>query len=146
MTKLKSYRPFITENFMWEFPTHFKLKEASEFLGKSIAETTDFISHTAKSVMRNQSIYWFLQDKRTKKLVGLVAIENVDIDNNSGKLLVKTTGLNDIDKDEISDRLITFVKDQIKLDTLKFEGLDHIIQEKFTKNGYNIGNKELKRS
>lgn len=144
--KLKSYRPFITKNFLWEFPSHFKLKEASEFLNKDIAETTDFISNTAKKIMRNQSIYWFVQDKRTKKLVGLIAIENIDQDSKSGELLVKLPSTKDVDKEEISDRLLTFVKEQLQLDTLKFEVLDSMIQEKFTNNSYNIVNKELKRS
>ncbi|APX71347.1 hypothetical protein M5C72_11360 [Companilactobacillus allii] len=146
MTKLKSYRPFITKNFLWEFPTHFKLKEASEFLGDSIAETTDYISNTAKNIMRNNSIYWFLQDKRTKELVGLIAVENIDQDKKSGKLVVQLSVTDSIDKEEIADRLVTFVKEQIDLDTLEFEALDHIVQEKFTNNGYNISSKELKRS
>ena len=145
MTKLKSYRPFITQNFLWEFPSHFKLKEASEFLKMSIANTTDFISHTAKSTMRDTSIYWFIRDKRTKKIVAVIAIENVN--NASGKLSIQLSDdLNDADKTEIAQRLIMFVKDQIKLDTLKFATLDSVIQENFTKNGYNISNKELKRS
>lgn len=145
MTKLKSYRPFITQNFLWEFPSHFKLKEASEFLNMTIANTTDFISHTAKSTMRDTSIYWFIRDKRTKKIVAVIAIENVN--NASGKLSIQLSDdLNDADKTEIAQRLIMFIKDQIKLDTLKFATLDSVIQENFTKNGYNISNKELKRS
>lgn len=145
MTKLKSYRPFITQNFLWEFPSHFKLKEASEFLNMTIANTTDFISHTAKSTMRDTSIFWFIRDKRTKKIVAVIAIENVN--NASGKLSIQLSDdLNDADKTEIAQRLIMFVKDQIKLDTLKFATLDSVIQENFTKNGYNISNKELKRS
>ncbi|WP_334329287.1 hypothetical protein [Companilactobacillus sp. HBUAS59699] len=144
MTKLKSYRPFITENFLWEFPSHFKLKEASEFLNLSIAQTTDFISHTAKSIMRDTSIYWFIQDKETKNIAAFVSIENIG--DSIGNLTVQVNDLNDIEKKEIAERLIMFVKDQIKLNRLQFVTLDSVIQENFTKNGYNIGNKELKRS
>lgn len=144
MTKLKSYRPFITENFLWEFPSHFKLKEASEFLDLSIAQTTDFISHTAKSIMRDTSIYWFIQDKETKNIAAFVSIENIG--DSIGNLTVQVNDLNDIEKKEIAERLIMFVKDQIKLNRLQFVTLDSVIQENFTKNGYNIGNKELKRS
>lgn len=144
MTKLKSYRPFITENFLWEFPTHFKLKEASEFLGLSIAETTDYISHTAKEIMRNDGIYWFLQTKTTKKIIGLIALENID--NSTATITVTLSDLTVDSKNEIGQRLMTFVKEQIKLDTIKFMNLDSVIQENFIKNGYNITNKELKRS
>lgn len=144
MTKLKSYRPFITENFLWEFPSHFKLKEASEFLDLDIAQTTDFISHTAKSIMRDTSIYWFVQNKETKKISAFVAIENIS--DSIGNLTVDVTSLNNDEKKEIAERLTMFVKEQINLDTLQFVNLDSVIQENFTKNGYNIGNKELKRS
>ncbi len=144
MTKLKFYRPFITNNFLWEFPSHFKLKEASEFLNLSIAQTTDFISHTAKSIMRDTSIYWFLQNKHTKTIAAFISIENIS--DSIGNLTVLLPDLTNEEKNEIAERLVMFVKDQINLNTLQFVTLDSVIQEKFTKNGYNIGNKELKRS
>lgn len=67
MIKVKSYRPLVTENLIWDFPSRFKLKTASDFMQEDLSDLTDFISQTAKETMSNQSAYWFIEDKKVKK-------------------------------------------------------------------------------
>lgn len=145
--KMKSYRPFITENFMWDFPTRFNLKEVSEFLDDDIDPTTQYISNTAKVIMRNDGIYWFIQKKSTKELVGLISLSDLDLENEQAALMVTFKNLTDDEKKEISERLLVFLRDQIALKTILINDLDHIVQEKFINDGYNTPNNNiLKRS
>ena len=144
---MKSYRPFITENFMWDFPTRFNLKEVSEFLDDDIDPTTQYISNTAKVIMRNDGIYWFIQKKSTKELVGLISLSDLDLENEQAALMVTFKNLTDDEKKEISERLLVFLRDQIALKTILINDLDHIVQEKFINDGYNTPNNNiLKRS
>jgi len=144
---MKSYRPFITENFMWDFPTRFNLKEISEFLDDDIDPTTQYISNTAKVIMRNDGIYWFIQKKSTKELVGLISLSDLDLENKQAALMVTFKNLTADEKKEISERLLVFLRDQIALKTILINDLDHIVQEKFINDGYNTPNNNiLKRS
>ncbi|AYE37374.1 hypothetical protein D1B17_01335 [Companilactobacillus zhachilii] len=145
--KMKSYRPFITENFFWDFPTHFNLKEVSEFLGMEIDPTTHYISDTAKTIMRNDGIYWFIQRKHHDEIVAAISLSDVDLEKKHAALIVTFANLTTAEKQEISQRLLVFLKDQLHLETIEINQLDRIIQENFTNNGYNIANNNLlKRS
>jgi len=145
--KMKSYRPFITENFFWDFPTRFNLKAVSEFLNDDIDPTTQYISDTAKVIMRNDGIYWLIQRKQTKDLVGLISLSDLDLENKQAALMVTFKNLSTDEKEEISQRLLVFLRDQISLKTILINDLDHIVQEKFINDGYNtLNNNILKRS
>lgn len=145
--KMKSYRPFITENFIWDFPTHFNLKEVSEFLGQEIDPTTRYISNTAKTIMRNDGIYWLVKRKHSEQIVGLITLSDLDLDNHQAALMVTFKNLSDNEKQEISKRLLVFLRDQISLQTILINDLDRIVQENFINYGYNTSNKNiLKRS
>jgi len=145
--KLKSYRPFITEDFFWDFPTRFNLKAVSEFLGLEIDPTTEYISNTAKTIMRNDGIYWLLQRKHQEEVVALISLNDVDLDKKQAALMVTFKDLSTTEKQEISQRLLVFVKDQLSLNTIEINQLDRTIQENFTNNGYTISNNNLlKRS
>jgi len=145
--KMKSYRPFITENFFWDFPTRFNLKAVSEFLNDDIDPTTQYISDTAKVIMRNDGIYWLIQRKQTKDLVGLISLSDLDLENKQAALMVTFKKLSTDEKEEISQRLLVFLRDQISLKTILINDLDHIVQEKFINDGYNtLNNNILKRS
>lgn len=146
MIKLKSYRPFITENFIWEFPTHFKLKEVSNFIDEDIPRTTEYISNAAKEIMRNKSVIWFLKNKKDNKIVALISFTSVNFIKKSAKLQMLLGNLTDSEKREISDRLFIFVDEQFELKTIQFDRLDEIILKKFTLNKYTKGKRELKRS
>ncbi|WP_119325542.1 hypothetical protein [Companilactobacillus musae] len=145
--KMKSYRPFITEKFFWDFPTHFNLKEVSEFLDEDIDPTTQYISNTAKTIMRNDGIYWLIQRKHTSQIVALISLSDLDLTKHQAALMITFKNLSADEKLEISNRLLVFLKDQISLQTIEINQLDHIVQENFTNNGYNIShNNLLKRS
>ncbi|WP_125713421.1 hypothetical protein [Companilactobacillus kedongensis] len=146
MIKLKSYRPFITKNFIWEFPTHFKLKEVSEFIDEDIPKTTEYISNSAKEIMRNKSVIWFLKNKNTDQIVSLISFTSVNLIKKSAKLQMIMRNLPDDQKTEIADRLFIFVDEQLELNSLNFDQLDESILKKFTLNGYNMNKPELKRS
>lgn len=144
---MKSYRPFITEKFFWDFPTHFNLKEVSEFLDEDIDPTTQYISNTAKTIMRNDGIYWLIQRKHTSQIVALISLSDLDLTKHQAALMITFKNLSADEKLEISNRLLVFLKDQISLQTIEINQLDHIVQENFTNNGYNIShNNLLKRS
>lgn len=145
--KMKSYRPFITKNFFWDFPTHFNLKEVSEFLGEDIDPTTQYISNTAKTIMRNDGIYWLIQRKHTHELVSLITLSDLDLETHQAALMITFKNLTDDEKSEISKRLLVFLRDQISLQTILINDLDHIVQENFINDGYNTpNNNTLKRS
>jgi len=145
--KMKSYRPFITNNFFWDFPTRFNLKEISQFLDEDIDPTTQYISNTAKVIMRNDGIYWFVQRKHSHELVALINLSDLDLDNHRAALMITFKDLSTDEKKEISQRLLVFLKNQISLKTIEINNLDHIVQENFTNNGYNVANNNLlKRS
>lgn len=145
--KLKSYRPFITNNFIWDFPTRFNLKAVSEFMGENIDPTTQYISGTAKTIMHNDGIYWLIQKKSNQELVGLISLNDFDSEKNTAALMITFRDLTDDEKDEIASRLLVFLRDQISLQTIEINHLDRLVQEKFTNNGYNIANDSiLKRS
>lgn len=145
--KMKSYRPFITEKFFWDFPTHFNLKEVSEFLDEDIDPTTQYISNTAKTIMRNDGIYWLIQRKHTSQIVALISLSDLDLTKHQAALMITFKNLSADEKLEISNRLLVFLKNQISLQTIEINQLDHIVQENFTNNGYNIShNNLLKRS
>lgn len=144
---MKSYRPFITEKFFWDFPTHFNLKEVSEFLDEDIDPTTQYISNTAKTIMRNDGIYWLIQRKHTSQIVALISLSDLDLTKHQAALMITFKNLSADEKLEISNRLLVFLKNQISLQTIEINQLDHIVQENFTNNGYNIShNNLLKRS
>lgn len=145
--KMKSYRPFITENFFWDFPTHFNLKEVSEFLGQEIDPTTQYISNTAKTIMRNEGIYWFIQRKHHNEISASISLSDLDLNAHQAALMITFKDLSDAEKSEISKRLLVFLKDQLALKTIEINQLDHIVQENFTNNGYTVSNNNiLKRS
>ncbi|MFD1417705.1 hypothetical protein [Companilactobacillus keshanensis] len=146
MIKLKSYRPFITKNFIWEFPTHFKLKEVSEFINEDIPRTTEYISNSAKEIMRNKSVIWFLKNKETGEIVALISFTSVNFIKKSAKLQMIMGEISEDQKMEIANRLFIFVDEQLELNSLHFDQLDEIILKKFTLNGYNMNKPELKRS
>lgn len=144
---MKSYRPFITNNFIWDFPTHFNLKEVSEFLGQEIDPTTQYISNTAKVIMRNDGIYWLITKKHTDKIVAMISLSDLDLKKEQAALMVTFKNLTDDEKLEISSRLLVFLRDQIALKTIEINDLDHVVQENFINNGYNTSNNNiLKRS
>ncbi|AKP68009.1 hypothetical protein [Companilactobacillus ginsenosidimutans] len=146
MIKVKSYRPLVTENLIWDFPSHFKLKEVSEFMQEDIAHTTDFISETAKETMRNQSVYWFIEDKKLQKIHALISIKSIDFDNSSAKLFTKfDDDISDEFEHEIIERLYMFVNEQISLSELEIEENPTKVTNFFTSNGYNLANIKLKR-
>ena len=145
--KMKSYRPFITENFFWDFPTHFNLKEVSEFLGQEIDPTTQYISNTAKTIMRNEGIYWFIQRKHHEEINASISLSDLDLKAHQAALMITFKDLSDAEKSEISKRLLVFLKDQLALKTIEISQLDDIVQENFTNNGYTVSNNNiLKRS
>ncbi|MGI3099499.1 hypothetical protein ACROUK_02955 [Companilactobacillus alimentarius] len=145
--KMKSYRPFITENFFWDFPSRFNLKEISEFLDEEIDPTTKYISNTAKIIMRNDGIYWFIQKKDTKQITAMISLSDLDLEKHHAALMVTFKDVSDSEKMEISNRLLMFLKDQITLTEIEINDLDHIVQENFTNNGYTVLNEKLlKRS
>lgn len=145
--KLKSYRPLITENFIWDFPSRLNLKTISEFLNEDIDPTTEYISNTAKVTMQNTGVYWFIQQKNTDKICASVSLSDPDFTKQTAALMVTFKDLTDTQKDEIAQRLLVLLKDQLDLKEIEINELDHIIQEKFTNNGYTIFNKKtLKRS
>jgi len=144
---MKSYRPFITQNFLWDFPTRFNLKEVSEFLDDDIDPTTQYISNSAKIIMRNDGIYWLVQRKHTEDLVALITLSDLDLDKHQAALMITFKNLADDEKKEISQRLLVFLRDQISLKTIFTNDLDHIVQENFINDGYNTSNNNiLKRS
>lgn len=144
---MRSYRPFITENFFWDFPTRFNLKDVSGFLGLEIDPTTKYISDSAKIIMRNDGIYWLVQKKSNKELVSLISLSDVDLKNHQAALMVTFKDLSEAEKVEISNRLLIFLRDQISLKTILVNDLDQVVQEKFINNGYNASNENiLKRS
>lgn len=145
--KMKYYRPFMTENFLWDFPTHFNLKEVSDFLDMDIDPTTQYISNSAKTIMRNDGIYWLIQRKHTHELVGLISLSDLDLEEQRAALMVTFKDLSNDEKEEIAKRLLVFLKEQISLQTIEINRLDRIIQENFTNNGYTVSNNNiLKRS
>ncbi|KRK64285.1 hypothetical protein FC72_GL000597 [Companilactobacillus tucceti DSM 20183] len=146
MIKLKSYRPFITKNFIWEFPTHFKLKEVSEFIDEDIPRTTEYISNAAKEIMHNKSVIWLLKNKENNKIVALISFTSVNFIKKSAKLQMILGDLTSTEKKEIADRLFIFVDEQLELNTIHFDRLDETILKKFTLNEYNMNKQELKRS
>lgn len=145
--KMRDYRPFITNNFFWDFPSRFNLKEVSEFLDEDIDPTTEYISNTAKVIMKNDGIYWFIQKKDAKDISALISLSDLDLKKHSAALMITFKDLTDDEKKEISDRLLIFLRDQILLTDIEINDLDHLVQENFTNNGYTIFNKKLlKRS
>ncbi len=146
MIKVKSYRPLVTENLIWDFPSRYKLKEVSEFLQEDIATVTDFISETAKETMSNQSVYWFIEDKKKHQIIALVAIKSIDFDNNSATLFTKfDEELSAQLGNEIAERLFMFVNEQISLSELEIEKNPTNVTKFFTSNGYSLINNTLKR-
>ena len=146
MIKVKSYRPLVTENLIWDFPSRYKLKEVSEFLQEDIATVTDFISETAKETMSNQSVYWFIEDKKKHQIIALVAIKSIDFDNNSATLFTKfDEELSAQLGNEIAERLFMFVNEQISLSELEIEKNQTNVTKFFTSNGYSLINNTLKR-
>lgn len=145
--KMRDYRPFITNNFCWDFPSRFNLKEVSKFLDEDIDPTTEYISNTAKVIMKNDGIYWFIQKKEAKQISALISLSDLDLKKHSAALMITFKDLTDDEKKEISDRLLIFLRDQILLTDIEINDLDHLVQENFTNNGYTIFNKKLlKRS
>jgi bifunctional ADP-heptose synthase (sugar kinase/adenylyltransferase) len=146
MIKVKSYRPLVTENLIWDFPSRYKLKEVSEFLQEDIATVTDFISETAKETMSNQSVYWFIEDKKKHQIIALVDIKSIDFDNNSATLFTKfDEELSAQLGNEIAERLFMFVNEQISLSELEIEKNPTNVTKFFTSNGYSLINNTLKR-
>jgi len=112
-----------------------------------IDPTTEYISNTAKTIMRNDGIYWLLQRKHQEEVVALISLNDVDLDKKQAALMVTFKDLSTTEKQEISQRLLVFVKDQLSLNTIEINQLDRTIQENFTNNGYTISNNNLlKRS
>lgn len=146
MIKLKSYRPFVTENLSWDFPSRYKLKSVSEFLQTDLADTTKFISLAAKQTMSNQAVYWFVEVKDTHQVMALIELTKVNFAENSASICV-TTDKNIFTEflTEISERLFSFINDQINLSSLEIENIPSNISKFFTSNGYTLNNKTLRR-
>lgn len=146
MIKVKSYRPLVTENLIWDFPSRFKLKTASDFMQEDLSDLTDFISQTAKETMSNQSAYWFIEDKKNQKIVSLVTLKDIDHDKHAATLSIEfDCQLNDDLYDEIIERLYMLVNEQLKLVELSIGNVPSKICNFFTLNGYNLLNNKLKR-
>lgn len=144
---MKSYRPFMTENFIWDFPTRFNLKDVSQFLGEDIDPTTEYISNSAKVIMRNEGIYWLVEKKHSQEIVALISLSDLDLETNKAALMITLKNISTEEKLEIAQRLLTFLRDQISLQIIEINRLDHTIQENFINNGYTISNNNLlKRS
>lgn len=144
---MKSYRPFMTENFIWDFPTRFNLKDVSQFLGEDIDPTTEYISNSAKVIMRNEGIYWLVEKKHSQEIVALISLSDLDLEANKAALMITLKNISTEEKLEIAQRLLTFLRDQISLQIIEINRLDHTIQENFINNGYTISNNNLlKRS
>lgn len=146
MIKVKSYRPFITENLIWDFPSRFKLNAASEFMDQNLAEVTDFISETAKETMKNEGVYWFVEDKANHKILALISLKNIDFDNNSATINITfADNISEQFGNEIIQRLFVFIHDQISLNELQIEEIPSKVSKFFTLNGYTLNNNKLKR-
>lgn len=144
---MKSYRPFMTENFIWDFPTRFNLKDVSQFFGEDIDPTTEYISNSAKVIMRNEGIYWLVEKKHSQEIVALISLSDLDLEANKAALMITLKNISTEEKLEIAQRLLTFLRDQISLQIIEINRLDHTIQENFINNGYTISNNNLlKRS
>ncbi|WP_125771392.1 hypothetical protein [Companilactobacillus furfuricola] len=146
MIKVKSYRPLVTENLVWDFPSRLKLNAISDFLGSPIAEITDFVSQTAKDTMSNKSVYWFVSDKSSGDVIALISLSDIDFDKGSAVFGVEfANSIPDDFCDEILYRLFLLVHDQISLNELRFEKIPSKVSKFFTLNGYTLNNNKLKR-
>ncbi|WP_099974276.1 hypothetical protein [Lactobacillus terrae] len=114
--KLSSYHPIITDNFTWEFPTSYKLIDVEKFLNLNKDATIKFISQRSKTLMRKKSITWIVAKKESQVIVSLIDLTNVDFSTKSGNLsIILSSSLNYDEKNEIIDRLIYFLKEQISI-------------------------------
>ncbi|WP_129044520.1 hypothetical protein [Companilactobacillus metriopterae] len=114
--KLSSYHPIITDNFTWEFPTSYKLIDVEKFLNLNKDATIKFISQRSKTLMRKKSITWIVSKKENQVIVSLIDLTNVDFSTKSGDLsIILSNNLNYDEKNEIIDRLIYFLKEQISI-------------------------------
>lgn len=146
MLKVKSYRPLVTENLVWDFPSRLKLNAISDFLGSPIDKITDFVSQTAKDTMSNKSVYWFVSEKVSGDVIALISFSDIDFDKHSA--IFNAEFADDIPDDffnEILDRLFLLVHDQISFDELEFEEIPEKVSKFFTLNGYTLNNNKLKR-
>lgn len=146
MIKVKSYRPLVTENLIWDFPSRLKLNAISDFLGSPIAEITDFVSQTAKDTMSNRAVFWFVSEKLSDDVVALISLSDLDFSKRAASLSVRfVEGVSDEFCSEILDRLLLLVSEQLSLVELDFDEIPANVSKFFTLNGYTLINKKLKR-
>lgn len=146
MIKVKSYRPLVTENLVWDFPSRLKLNVISDFLGSPIAEITDFVSQTAKDTMSNKAAYWFVSEKDSGDLVALISLTGIDFSRRFAVLSVQfADGISDEFCHEISERLFLLLDEQLSFDELEISEIPENVSNFFTLNGYNLNDNKLKR-
>ncbi|MGR3742382.1 hypothetical protein [Companilactobacillus sp. DQM5] len=139
MAEFSYLRPLMTKGYIFDFPSQFTTKQISEFSEEDYDTVTQKSSELMKEIMEGNVIFWFIQDKLSKKIIGLVKF-NFKNNTLNAKL---DSSLSDEDAHEISFRIAEICT--INLNLQKFTISSRINNKVYTEllNYYNTINDTL---
>lgn len=144
MSNTAYLRPLITENFVFDFPSHFSTKELSDFAKTDFKKTTTSASQNMQAIMGGSEVLWYIKSKATNTIIGFVDIHFENQEQSIAMLDYELSNkLSKIELVEITNRIVQICFINLKLRKIKVSSPlnDFICQE--LKIYYNMTNNEF---
>ena len=115
MSSFEGYHPLLTPSFRFDWLNRFKLKNVATLTNRDLAETADWINNTMRSTMKESTLTWGIERRRTHKLVGWGGFFTLDLPAHTGHAGLEGKRLPINEQQEIVDRLVNFGRDELQL-------------------------------
>ena len=143
MRHLENYRPFLTEHLVFDFPSHFSLKEIQNFTQNDMTKTIFEVNDEMKKIMNNETGYWYTSEKITDKIISKLSIKNLNYKTVTTTVNVDT--VEDLDKNlkvELFKKIYDIVSVTFEIESFELNTSDETLISLFRKK-YSINDKGI---
>lgn len=142
MTNKTAYlRPLMTENFIFDFPSFFTIKQTSNFTKNDYQAIISDSNSLMKAIMKGTESFWYIETKQSEEIVGSIKLTYTDEQQSKAVLEVKLlNSLEEAQVTEIGFRILKLLTENLAIQELTLSSKLNVTVDNILRSYYDLAN------
>lgn len=142
MTNKTAYlRPLMTENFIFDFPSFFTIKQTSNFTKNDYQDIISDSNSLMKAIMKGTESFWYIETKDSKEIVGSIKLDYTNNEQSKALLDVELSdSLEEREITEIGFRILQLLTENLTIQELTLSSKLNVTVDNILRSYYDLAN------
>lgn len=142
MTNKTAYlRPLMTENFIFDFPSFFTIKQTSNFTKNDYQDIISDSNSLMKAIMKGTESFWYIETKDSKEIVGSIKLDYTNSEQSKALLDVELSdSLEEKQITEIGFRILQLLTENLTIQELTLSSKLNVTVDNILRSYYDLAN------